>query len=685
MMSCLALRTFTCGAIAAVAFASADIAHAQPSADQVVRLRFVHSDRCLDIAGLDAANGGVVQQYECNGGPNQMVRLRAVPGRPQRFQLVFAHSNRCLDIPDSTSADVGLQQFECHGGENQIFLFRDRGDGSFEIASELTQKCLDVRGIERDNHGIVQQYNCNRGDNQLVKVEEGGFRRVEWLCGASRESGGQSDGSFIYDAEYIRFVLGAAYGAPPQRRRDLELVLQHLRVAAPDEGVDFRHNGPNLYRDHPYLIVIGFRIQPFVPNGSSVWATTMEAQNWGRDMVYGQPRAIPSAVGNVGFADVSNRAEQFELLGAAVVAMEHDNLSWPSVRGLTSDIVTAFENVLARTFECPQVLARPLPGDVLRLQQALDGMMADVRAQFTEALRPPLLEAVSVVLRTAGDPDEVVGYQTFTFCALEPARSAARTDITDAICRPLPLPVTTLRFRGDQLDIPLAGTSATYNVTASARQRAAPIPSCPVPPGTGPRQENNWTSSYWKRTLQQARDAISNQSNVDSAGRTQIENHLNAGRAVAVFFADNDFRGTYWIEPSLDGAGQLRGMTNLNNQRPNMDDEVDSIIFLVPDGTRVVLEVYEDALDTGRYDDSVVRICGSAILSNLNREFGDRFDVGMGGDEMTSFRFVRPTTGNVSTSPPPSPGRTCTASQKCCERRPGGGCQLCVPRQAQCP
>lgn len=631
------------GLIAIALAAVALPALAQPAADQVVRLRFVHSGRCLDLAGLAPDNGGTVQQFACNGGPNQMVRLRAASGvSADRFQLVLGHSGRCLDVPSGLAdAGIALQQYDCHAGPNQVFRLRSVGGSRYAVENVQTGKCLDVRGATRGNGAIVQQFGCHDGENQLVTIEDGGFRAIEWLCDATGESGPQLDGSFIYNADYVRLLLSAAFGWPQQRARDLELALQSLSIRRPDEGVAWRQDGPNLYRDHPYLMVIGIRIQPFVPNGTAVWATSMEAQDWARGMVYGQSRTIPPEVGRVRFTGVSNRADRFELLGAAIVAMESDNLSWPSVRGLVSDLVTAIEVALSRTFECPRVLARPLPGDALTLRRALGLMMTDVQAHLVRALQPPIVELASFFLRTGGNPDEFVGYQLFTFCALEAASDATPSGTTDAICRPLPLPATTLRFDNRQTSIPIVGTSAAYDVTLVARELAAPVRACPVPPRTGPRRANRWTSSAWTVPLAQARATL-DRSSVDASGRAQVDALLGLGRAVAVFFADNDFSGAYWIEPAEDASGQLRGMTALNRQRPAMDDEVDSLIFLVPDGQRVLLEVYEDALDTGRYDDSVVRICGSAVLSNLNHDFGDRYDVGMGGDEMTSFRFTRP-------------------------------------------
>lgn len=61
--------------------------------DRSVRLTFLHSLRCLDVQALGLDDHVPIQQYRCNGGLNQTVRLRRLTGQPQRYEIVFAHSS----------------------------------------------------------------------------------------------------------------------------------------------------------------------------------------------------------------------------------------------------------------------------------------------------------------------------------------------------------------------------------------------------------------------------------------------------------------------------------------------------------------------------------------------------------------------------------------------------------------
>jgi Ricin-type beta-trefoil lectin domain len=78
-------------------------------------------------------------------------------------EIVNENSRLCLDIPNGSSADGALlQQFHCHGGPNQLWRLGDKG----EIVNENSGKCLDIPSGATADQVVVQQFTCNGGTNQ---------------------------------------------------------------------------------------------------------------------------------------------------------------------------------------------------------------------------------------------------------------------------------------------------------------------------------------------------------------------------------------------------------------------------------------------------------------------------------------------------------------------------------------
>jgi hypothetical protein len=66
------------------------------------------------------ADAAHVQQFGCNGGPNQQWIL--ADGRPGSLRLIARHSGKVLDIEGAAAAyGSPINQFTWHSGENQQF------------------------------------------------------------------------------------------------------------------------------------------------------------------------------------------------------------------------------------------------------------------------------------------------------------------------------------------------------------------------------------------------------------------------------------------------------------------------------------------------------------------------------------------------------------------------------------
>ena len=129
-----------------------------------------HSGKCLDVAGNSHSNGDNLQQYTCNGGPNQQWRLLFyLSSGGGWYEIIVASTGKCLDIEGASRADRAMaQQYTCHGGDNQLFqlVFADSG-GYYAFVARHSGKCLDVEGDLLTDHAKVWQYTCDYDRNQL--------------------------------------------------------------------------------------------------------------------------------------------------------------------------------------------------------------------------------------------------------------------------------------------------------------------------------------------------------------------------------------------------------------------------------------------------------------------------------------------------------------------------------------
>ncbi|WP_026924004.1 family 43 glycosylhydrolase [Glycomyces arizonensis] len=124
-----------------------------------------HSGRCADVISQSTADEAEVGQYDCNGGLNQLWRLRDLGNG--YVQLAARHSGKCLDVTGA-SGDDGAQiiQWPCSSGENQQWRFQDTGDGYVQLVARHSGKCLDVRDGSTANGARLEQRTCGSAQSQ---------------------------------------------------------------------------------------------------------------------------------------------------------------------------------------------------------------------------------------------------------------------------------------------------------------------------------------------------------------------------------------------------------------------------------------------------------------------------------------------------------------------------------------
>ncbi|MCX7557301.1 RICIN domain-containing protein [Xanthomonadaceae bacterium JHOS43] len=78
-----------------------------------------HTRMCLGVDGARTENASKVSVAACQGARHQKVRLEK---RGDAYLVKFVHSNKCLDVPkNALNNGDGWHQWDCHNGANQLF------------------------------------------------------------------------------------------------------------------------------------------------------------------------------------------------------------------------------------------------------------------------------------------------------------------------------------------------------------------------------------------------------------------------------------------------------------------------------------------------------------------------------------------------------------------------------------
>lgn len=128
-------------------------------------IKVQHTGKCLDIDTVGGiGNSQKAQQWACLG-PNQHNQLFVLVPQPNdKVKIRAVHSNRCLDIQGANPNNgANVIQFTCvAGAKNQEWTFLFDGAGHYQIRSSLNGKCLDVDtfGGGTANGVRVQMWSC---------------------------------------------------------------------------------------------------------------------------------------------------------------------------------------------------------------------------------------------------------------------------------------------------------------------------------------------------------------------------------------------------------------------------------------------------------------------------------------------------------------------------------------------
>ncbi len=136
------------------------------------------SGQCLDITGGPTSQGNRValQQYPCHGGTNQQFRVSF----DDSYSIVAVHSDKCLDVAGVSQDDgAAINQYDCHGGPNQQWTWNRSASARSSLLSSSgfttfralhSQKCLTIPNPAIVGDEAVQA-TCDGSDNQQFQLQ----------------------------------------------------------------------------------------------------------------------------------------------------------------------------------------------------------------------------------------------------------------------------------------------------------------------------------------------------------------------------------------------------------------------------------------------------------------------------------------------------------------------------------
>jgi hypothetical protein len=136
-----------------------------------------HSGQCLDDTNLSTADGTQYQQYNCEGGYQQMLDFKPVAGRANTYTIVNEYSGKCLDVSGASTADgAAVIQWTCSGSTNQMFTLRSvsalGNSKDYQLAAVHSGKCVDVSGISTTPGAVIHQWTCDPASDLTSKKNQ---------------------------------------------------------------------------------------------------------------------------------------------------------------------------------------------------------------------------------------------------------------------------------------------------------------------------------------------------------------------------------------------------------------------------------------------------------------------------------------------------------------------------------
>ncbi|MGO4463318.1 RICIN domain-containing protein [Streptomyces sp. M-16] len=154
------IQTFTATAVAAAVgliAASPASAGGGPGTHRIVN---VASNKCLEIPLNHDYDGAPAQQWDCNGGANQMWAVNATRTADGRLAWTYRNveSGKCLEVADwRRDAGAPVRVWQCTGGANQQWV-EEVGQVGVSVRNVNSGMALDMPGFSTANDTDAVQW-----------------------------------------------------------------------------------------------------------------------------------------------------------------------------------------------------------------------------------------------------------------------------------------------------------------------------------------------------------------------------------------------------------------------------------------------------------------------------------------------------------------------------------------------
>jgi Ricin-type beta-trefoil lectin domain-like len=132
------------------------------------RLVIANDSLCLDVYGNTTANGAAIDQWTCNGQPNQQFQF--VPGSGGYGALQAQNSGDDITVTGTatTAGTPDIAQEPASSSASSQWLPVQQTDGSWEFKNSASGLCLDVYGAGSNLGQQLDQWTCKNtpGNNQ---------------------------------------------------------------------------------------------------------------------------------------------------------------------------------------------------------------------------------------------------------------------------------------------------------------------------------------------------------------------------------------------------------------------------------------------------------------------------------------------------------------------------------------
>jgi hypothetical protein len=125
-----------------------------------------HSGQCVDVSQGSTSDGAPVVQWPCHRGTNQVWNYWP-GGAPDVWKVVNLRSNKCLSVAGGSTANgARIIQGPCSTGQDRVWVWRNLGNGYYEVKNRLSGKCLDLPAGSGSAGVQLIQWTCDGGTNQ---------------------------------------------------------------------------------------------------------------------------------------------------------------------------------------------------------------------------------------------------------------------------------------------------------------------------------------------------------------------------------------------------------------------------------------------------------------------------------------------------------------------------------------